>query len=166
MSKQWGAAPVCPACKKSVYPLEEVFAADRKRFHRECLQCKAKGCRHQTGGGDGRGHCRLIFSAITWQRRTSTSTRTATTSAVSATTRSTDPGWALTSSLDFSDSRSSLFRNFCQRARRPRQRRGRGWPGRPRRGTGGGRRGRTRGSGWRWRRKKNSTSPSWRSLKS
>ena len=50
MSKQWGAAPVCPACKKSVYPLESVFAADRKRFHRDCLQCKAKGCRHRTGG--------------------------------------------------------------------------------------------------------------------
>lgn len=99
MSKQWGAAPVCPACKKSVYPLEEVFAADRKRFHKDCLQCKAKGCRHQTGGVRG-GDCRLIFSAPVWPRRIFTSTRTATTSAANATTRSTDPGWGRASRLD------------------------------------------------------------------
>ena len=63
MSKKWGAGPVCPACKKSVYPLEEVFAADRKRFHRDCLRCKAKGCRHQTGGGEGGRLQVVIFSS-------------------------------------------------------------------------------------------------------
>ena len=43
--KKWGAAPQCPACKKTVYPLEQVFAADRKPFHKQCIRCSYEGCR-------------------------------------------------------------------------------------------------------------------------
>ena len=43
--KKWGAAPQCPGCKKSVYPLEQVFAADRKPFHKPCIQCSIDCCR-------------------------------------------------------------------------------------------------------------------------
>ena len=113
------------------------------------------------------GHYSLLLSAPAWQRRISTSTRMVTTSVVNATTCSTDPGWALSSMLDFKVRlrQFSLFRISWRRARRRRPRGERGWPGRPRRGTGGGRPGRTRGSGWRWRRKMSSTSPSWRSPK-
>ena len=46
MSGKWGAVPKCPACDKSVYPVEQVFAADRKPFHRSCIQCQVRGCRY------------------------------------------------------------------------------------------------------------------------
>ena len=59
--KKWGNVPKCPACKsifrknkklkisregkKSVYPLEQVYAADRKPFHKGCIKCAMDGCR-------------------------------------------------------------------------------------------------------------------------
>ena len=59
--KKWGQVPKCPACKsfkkneneikncikgkKSVYPLEQVYAADRKPFHKACIKCAMDGCR-------------------------------------------------------------------------------------------------------------------------
>ena len=63
---RYGNVPKCPACDKSVYPVEQVqisiiyniytsitfksiirqvFAADRKAFHRSCIQCQVRGCR-------------------------------------------------------------------------------------------------------------------------
>ena len=42
--KKWGVNPSCPACLKTVYPAEQVFAADRKPFHRGCIKCQASGC--------------------------------------------------------------------------------------------------------------------------
>jgi len=42
-----GQVPKCPACDKSVYPVEQVFAADRKPFHRGCIQCQVRGCSNQ-----------------------------------------------------------------------------------------------------------------------
>ena len=44
-----GQVPKCPACDKSVYPVEQVFAADRKPFHRSCIQCQVRGCRFGYG---------------------------------------------------------------------------------------------------------------------
>merc|ERR1711862_208239 len=44
---KWGQVPKCPACDKSVYPVEQVFAADRKPFHRQCIQCQVRGCSNQ-----------------------------------------------------------------------------------------------------------------------
>jgi len=41
---KWGSNPSCPACMKTVYPAEQVFAADRKPFHRGCNKCQVKGC--------------------------------------------------------------------------------------------------------------------------
>eukprot|EP00092_Neocalanus_flemingeri_P009677 GFUD01010420.1.p1 GENE.GFUD01010420.1~~GFUD01010420.1.p1 ORF type:complete len:140 (-),score=37.71 GFUD01010420.1:115-534(-) len=46
MSK-WGSVPKCPACEKSVYPVEQIFAADRKPFHRGCINCQVRGCSNQ-----------------------------------------------------------------------------------------------------------------------
>merc|ERR1711875_9524 len=43
MSK-WGSSPNCPACLKTVYPAEVVYAADRKTFHRGCITCQVRGC--------------------------------------------------------------------------------------------------------------------------
>ena len=45
MTGKWGSVPKCPACDKSVYPVEQVFAADRKPFHRGCINCQVRGCR-------------------------------------------------------------------------------------------------------------------------
>ena len=47
MKRSWGApaTPLCPACGRAVYPTEQVFAADRKPFHKACIQCRGKGCR-------------------------------------------------------------------------------------------------------------------------
>jgi len=43
-AKKWGNVPQCPACKKSVYPLEQVFASDRKPFHKPCIKCSVTDC--------------------------------------------------------------------------------------------------------------------------
>ena len=43
--KKWGASNPCPACSKNVYPNEQVFAADRKPWHKRCLKCAVMGCR-------------------------------------------------------------------------------------------------------------------------
>ena len=40
----WGGAPACPACNKTVYPMEQAIAADRKPFHAGCIRCQMKGC--------------------------------------------------------------------------------------------------------------------------
>jgi len=32
-------APKCPACKTFVYPAEQVFAGDRKPYHKGCVKC-------------------------------------------------------------------------------------------------------------------------------
>jgi len=32
-------APLCPACKKSVFPAEQFMAGDRKPFHKQCVKC-------------------------------------------------------------------------------------------------------------------------------
>ena len=59
----WGGAPKCPACDRSqelvrkhrkiwsmfllfrsVYPVEQVIAADRKAFHAGCIKCQMQGC--------------------------------------------------------------------------------------------------------------------------
>jgi len=41
----WGSAPKCPACSRTVYPMEQVIAADRKPFHAKCIGCQMQGCR-------------------------------------------------------------------------------------------------------------------------
>jgi len=43
MSK-WGGVPKCPGCDRSVYPMEQTLAADRKPFHVSCIKCQTKGC--------------------------------------------------------------------------------------------------------------------------
>ena len=43
MSK-WGGVPKCPGCDRSVYPMEQTLAADRKPFHVTCIKCQTKGC--------------------------------------------------------------------------------------------------------------------------
>ena len=65
--KSWAspATPKCPVCAKSVYPVEQewhfvsstlkspfyfllqVFAADRKPFHKSCIGCQTRGCPNQ-----------------------------------------------------------------------------------------------------------------------
>jgi len=47
MPGKWGAVPKCPVCDKAVYPVEQVFAADRKPFHRQCIHCQVRGCSNQ-----------------------------------------------------------------------------------------------------------------------
>lgn len=42
----WGAAPKCPGCDHTVYPMEQVIAADRKPFHAKCITCQMQGCRN------------------------------------------------------------------------------------------------------------------------
>merc|ERR1712079_105288 len=41
---KWGSGNRCPACDKTVYPSEQVFAADRKPWHRQCIKCSVMGC--------------------------------------------------------------------------------------------------------------------------
>ena len=41
---KWGASNPCPACSKNVYPSEQVFGADRKPWHRQCIRCSIMGC--------------------------------------------------------------------------------------------------------------------------
>ena len=41
---KWGASNPCPACNKNVYPSEQVFGADRKPWHRQCIRCSIMGC--------------------------------------------------------------------------------------------------------------------------
>ena len=41
---KWGASNPCPACSKNVYPSEQVFGADRKPWHRQCIRCSVMGC--------------------------------------------------------------------------------------------------------------------------
>ena len=43
---KWGAVPPCPGCGKPVYTTEQVFSADRKPFHKQCLQCTMECCRY------------------------------------------------------------------------------------------------------------------------
>merc|ERR1712024_114669 len=43
-SKKWGASNHCPACDRTVYPSEQVFGADRKPWHRQCIKCSIMGC--------------------------------------------------------------------------------------------------------------------------
>merc|ERR1711934_923222 len=45
--KKWGSGSRCPACDKSVYPNETVFAADRKAWHKRCINCAVQGCRNE-----------------------------------------------------------------------------------------------------------------------
>jgi len=47
--RSWGppAVPKCPVCGKPVYPLDQVFAADRKPFHKSCINCQTRGCPNQ-----------------------------------------------------------------------------------------------------------------------
>jgi len=40
----WGGAPKCPACDRTVYPMDQIVAADRKPFHARCIQCQMIGC--------------------------------------------------------------------------------------------------------------------------
>jgi len=40
----WGGAPKCPGCERSVYPMDQVIAADRKPFHNRCIRCQMFGC--------------------------------------------------------------------------------------------------------------------------
>jgi len=44
--KTWGApsAPLCPGCGKAVYPVDQVFSADRRHFHKSCIDCGIRGC--------------------------------------------------------------------------------------------------------------------------
>merc|ERR1712227_20863 len=44
---KWGASNPCPACSKNVYPNEQVFAADRKPWHKRCLKCAVMGCSNE-----------------------------------------------------------------------------------------------------------------------
>ena len=46
--KKWGSMSRCPACDKTVYPAEQVFAADRKPWHRRCIHCAVRGCRYNS----------------------------------------------------------------------------------------------------------------------
>ena len=41
---KWGSGNRCPACDKTVYPMEQAIAADRRPFHANCLKCQMKGC--------------------------------------------------------------------------------------------------------------------------
>lgn len=43
----FGTSPICPGCRKTVYPVEQTFAADRKAFHRQCIYCAMRGCRNE-----------------------------------------------------------------------------------------------------------------------
>ena len=68
MTGKWGSVPRCPACDKSVYPVEQVFAADRKPFHRGCINCQARGQLQQNLEKKGiflflseRSYCKLLF---------------------------------------------------------------------------------------------------------
>lgn len=47
--KSWGApaAPICPGCGRSVYPVDRVFGADRRHFHKSCIDCGVKGCQNK-----------------------------------------------------------------------------------------------------------------------
>jgi len=47
LGKKWGGAPSCPACNRTVYPAEAVFAADRKSFHKQCIRCAVRGCSNE-----------------------------------------------------------------------------------------------------------------------
>merc|ERR1719431_9597 len=58
--RSWGPppAPKCPVCAQSVFPLDQVFGADRQAFHRNCIHCQRRGCpntltkrgMHRSGG--------------------------------------------------------------------------------------------------------------------
>merc|ERR1712192_135294 len=41
---KYGGVDKCPACQKSVYPMEKVYAADRTVFHKKCIQCQVDCC--------------------------------------------------------------------------------------------------------------------------
>eukprot|EP00092_Neocalanus_flemingeri_P005373 GFUD01005789.1.p1 GENE.GFUD01005789.1~~GFUD01005789.1.p1 ORF type:complete len:199 (-),score=68.53 GFUD01005789.1:140-736(-) len=43
----WGSAPKCPGCNRTVYPMEQKMAADRKPFHTKCITCQNEGCRNE-----------------------------------------------------------------------------------------------------------------------
>jgi len=45
-SMPWGSAPKCPGCDRTVYPMEQIIAADRKPFHVKCITCQMQGCRN------------------------------------------------------------------------------------------------------------------------
>ena len=55
----WGGAPACPACNKTVYPMEQAIAADRKPFHAGCIRCQMKGC-----GWVVRGEARIVYHLL------------------------------------------------------------------------------------------------------
>jgi len=44
---RWGGNDLCPGCHKTVYPTDRVYAADRKPFHKKCVQCQVKNCRNE-----------------------------------------------------------------------------------------------------------------------
>jgi len=48
-TKSWGAPPAasCPVCSRAVYPVDQVFAADRSKFHKNCIECQNKGCQNK-----------------------------------------------------------------------------------------------------------------------
>ena len=49
VEKKWGCGNCCPGCQKNVYPQEQVFAADRKPWHKGCIKCAVMGCRYSVG---------------------------------------------------------------------------------------------------------------------
>ena len=59
----WGGAPACPACNKTVYPMEQAIAADRKPFHAGCIRCQMKGC-GWVGWGEARPEYFIISISI------------------------------------------------------------------------------------------------------
>eukprot|EP00095_Tigriopus_kingsejongensis_P011713 maker-scaffold452_size166894-snap-gene-0.43 protein:Tk11713 transcript:maker-scaffold452_size166894-snap-gene-0.43-mRNA-1 annotation:"muscle lim protein mlp84b" len=55
----------CPACKRPVYPAEQIIATDRTPYHRMCVRCV--GCKTGLTPGsltekDGQIYCRVCFS--------------------------------------------------------------------------------------------------------
>jgi len=54
--QKWGGVDLCPACSKNVYPTDRVYAADRKPFHRGCINCQVRGCRNELTAKDMHKH--------------------------------------------------------------------------------------------------------------
>ncbi|XP_059092851.1 uncharacterized protein LOC131888084 isoform X1 [Tigriopus californicus] len=57
----------CPACKKPVYPAEQIIATDRTPYHRVCVRCVACRCGLTPGTlteKDGQLYCRMCYQKI------------------------------------------------------------------------------------------------------
>jgi len=68
-TKRWGGQDFCPACQKVVYPMERVYGADRKPFHRGCINCQVLGCSNELIAReifrhDGYNICRFCNEAL------------------------------------------------------------------------------------------------------